>query len=78
MANDAPAGSLSQKVERYFSLLILFINSQSMISNDVNPGLSQPFWGMGPGPLELGKIASFRLKLGKNTMFYEVFIVRLI
>ena len=37
MANhDAPAGSLSQKVERYFSLLILFINGQSMVSNDVN------------------------------------------
>ena len=36
MANDAPAGSLSQKVARYFSLLILFINGQDMISNDVN------------------------------------------
>ena len=37
MANhDAPAGSLSQKVERYFSLLMLFINGQSMVSNDVN------------------------------------------
>ena len=37
MANDAPAGSLSHnKVERYFSLLKLFINGQSMISNDVN------------------------------------------
>ena len=36
IANDAPAGSLSQKVESYFSLLILFINGQSMISNDVN------------------------------------------
>ena len=36
MANDASEGSLSQKVERYFSLLILFINGQSMISNDVN------------------------------------------
>ena len=36
MANDAPAGSLSQKVERYFSLLILLINSQSIVSNDVN------------------------------------------
>ena len=35
-----------------------------------NPGLSHPFLGMGPGPLELGKIASFRLKLGKNTTFY--------
>ena len=35
MANDAPAGSLSQKVERRLSLLILFINGQSMISNDV-------------------------------------------
>ena len=23
------------------------------------PGLSHPFLGMGPGPLELGKIASF-------------------
>ena len=41
-------------------------------------GLSQPFLGMGPGPLELGKTASFQLKLGKNTMFNEVFIVRLI
>ena len=36
MANDAPAGSLSQNVMRYFSLLILFINSQSIVSNDVN------------------------------------------
>ena len=43
-----------------------------------NSGLSQPFLGMGPGPLELGKIASFRLKLGKNTMSHEVFIVTLI
>ena len=36
MANDAAAESLSQKVERYFRLLILFIYSQNMISNDVN------------------------------------------
>ena len=41
MANhDAPAGSLSQKVERYFSLFIqliqFVINGQSMVSNDVN------------------------------------------
>ena len=36
MANDAPAESLSQKVERYFSLLILFINGQKMVSNDAN------------------------------------------
>ena len=47
MANDSPAESLSQpqtaepkvelqKVERLFSLLILFINSQNMVSNDVN------------------------------------------
>ena len=35
MANDVPAGSFSQKVERYFSLLILFIKGQSMISNVV-------------------------------------------
>ena len=28
--------TLSQKVERYFSLLILFINGQNMVSNDVN------------------------------------------
>ena len=42
-------------------------------------GLSQPFWGMGPGPLELGKIALFLLKLGKNTLFYALsFYVRLI
>ena len=37
MANhDAPAVSLSQKVERYFSMLILFINGQSIVNNDVN------------------------------------------
>ena len=38
MANDAPAEYLSQKVERYryFSLLILFINGQKMVSNDAN------------------------------------------
>ena len=35
-------------------------------------GLSHPFLGMGPGPLELGKISSFRLKLGKNTKFYAL------
>ena len=35
-----------------------------------NSGLSHPFLGMGPGPFELGKIASFYLKLGKNTKFY--------
>ena len=35
MANhDAPA--VSQKVERYFNLLILFIYGQSIVSNDVN------------------------------------------
>ena len=32
-------------------------------------GLSHPFLGMGPGPLELGKIASFKLKLGKIQSF---------
>ena len=36
MDNDAPPESLSQKFERYFSLLILFIYGQNMISNDVN------------------------------------------
>ena len=35
-------------------------------------GLSHPFLGMGPGPLELGKIASFSFKLGKNTKFYAL------
>ena len=35
MANDAPAESVP-KVERYFSLLILFINGQKMVSNDAN------------------------------------------
>ena len=47
MANDAPTESLPQpqteeakvepqKVEGYFSLLTLFINSQNMVSNDEN------------------------------------------
>ena len=31
MANDAPAESLSRKVEMYFSLLILFINGQNTL-----------------------------------------------
>ena len=37
-----------------------------------NSGLSHPFLGMGPGPLELGKIALFRLKLGKIRFNHEV------
>ena len=43
-------------------------------------GLSHPFLGMGPGPLELGKIAVFRLKLGKSilSIMYQVSIARLI
>ena len=43
-----------------------------------NTGLSQPFLGMGPGPLELGKIASFRLKLGKkyNVLYGGIFLPR--
>ena len=36
MANYAPAESLSQNVERYFSLLKLFMNGQNTVSNDVN------------------------------------------
>ena len=36
MANDTPAQSLFQKVERYFSLFILFINGQNMVINAVN------------------------------------------
>ena len=28
-------------------------------------GLSLPFLGMGPGPLALGKLGAFRLKLGE-------------
>ena len=45
----------------------------------MSTGLSHPFLGMGPGPLELGKIASFSLKLGKKykVLCIEVFIVRL-
>ena len=31
-------------------------------------GLSHPFLGMGPGPLELGKISAFPLKLGNSIM----------
>ena len=30
------------------------------------PGLSHPFLGIGPGPMEFGKLAAFRLKLGKT------------
>ena len=30
-----------------------------VVQNQQHPGLSHPFLGMGPGPLELGKIASF-------------------
>ena len=36
MANDAPAEFPVPKVDRYFSLLILFINGQKMVSNDAN------------------------------------------
>ena len=36
MANDAPAEFPVPKVERYFSLLMLFINGQKMVSNDAN------------------------------------------
>ena len=38
------------------------------------------FWGMGPGPMELGKLAAFQLKLGKIyiILMFEVQIVRLI
>ena len=31
-------------------------------------GLSHPFLGMGPGPMEFGKLAAFRLKLGNLTL----------
>ena len=31
----------------------------NLLSASAYPGLSHPFLGMGPGPLELGKIASF-------------------
>ena len=41
-------------------------------TNANNSGLSHLFLRMGPGPLELGKIASFSLKLGKYTKFYAL------
>ena len=31
---------------------------------EVEAGLSHPFLGMGPEPIELGKLAEFSLKLG--------------
>ena len=31
------------------------------------PGLSHPFLGMGPGPMELGKLVEFLLKLENLT-----------
>ena len=40
----------------------------------IHAGLSHPFLGMGPGPLELGKIASFQLKLGIIRFMHEVFM----
>ena len=41
---------------------------QNVMSFLLLPGLSHPFWGIGPGPLELGKLAAFRLKLGKSIL----------
>ena len=44
------------------------------------PGLSHPFLGMGPGPLELGKNSVVLIKIGKKykVLCIEVVIVRLI
>ena len=56
---------------RYYYFVIIIINIIIINLNILDivlfsPGLSQSVLGMGPGPLELGKIASFRLKLGKK------------
>ena len=44
----------------------LLVSGSSNIA--LETGLSHPFLGMGPGPLELGKLAAFRLKLGKSIL----------
>ena len=49
------------------------------LDGGLTSGLSNPFLGMGPGPMELGKLAAFRLKLEKSiVVMYEVSIARLI
>ena len=40
----------------------------STVTEKYRSGLSHPFLVMGPGPLELGKLAAFRLKLGKSIL----------
>ena len=42
------------------------------------PGLSHPFWGMGPGSLELGKSVVFWIKLEKKCNFLHVCITFLL
>ena len=38
-------------------------------------GSHTPFWDWGLGPLELGKIAAFCLKLGKNNKTFVIYII---
>ena len=52
--------------------IILLIAGTSLLMKDAYQGSHIPFWDWGPGPLELGKIAVFSLKLGKNTRTYFV------
>ena len=49
-----------------FTFLYSLLKFASAVYKFVGSGLSHPFLGIGPGPLELGKIVSFKLKLGKK------------
>ena len=40
-----------------------------------NTGLSQPFLGMGPGPLELGKNSVISTKIGKKIQCFMKFLL---
>ena len=46
---------IASSVFSYFDTVYMY----RLIPGPIYAGLSHPFLGMGPGPLELGKIASF-------------------
>ena len=51
----------------HFKCFLLNMNIRKILTTIFPSGLSHPVLGLGPGPLELGKIAAFCLKLGKIT-----------
>ena len=44
------------------------MKGKPIVPSSGNTGLSHPFMGMGPGPMELEKLAVFWLKLGNLTL----------